>query len=120
MSTSDPKLVYVFLPEPLGPMDRGDKYEEPIIDELERLGLGEVTGAGTGLGEERPDGTRPMESCGIDVETHDPLETRAILRGLLPKLGCPEGTQLEYEVSGKVLKDEFDGKGWALEIPVTP
>ena len=32
MAGSEPELIYVFLPEPLGPLDRGDKYEYPIID----------------------------------------------------------------------------------------
>ncbi len=115
MSDSEPELIYVFLPEALGPMDRGDKYEDPIIDELERLGLGEVSGAGTSLGEERPDGTRPIVACGIDVETDDVAATRAALRSLLPKLGCPSGTQLHYSISGKALQDEYDGADWGLE-----
>ena len=115
MSNSEPELVYVFLPEAIGPMDRGDKYEEPIIDELERLGLGEVSGAGTELGDEGPDGRRPILSCGIDVDTNDVAATRAALRDLLPKLGCPKGTQLQYSMSGKALQDEYDGADWALE-----
>ena len=115
MSNSGPELVYVFLPEPLGPIDRGGKYEDPIIDELERLGLGQVSGAGTSLGDERPDGTRPIESCGIDIDTDDPVATRAALRALLPKLGCPQGTQLHYTASGKSLQDEYDGAGWTLQ-----
>ena len=115
MRNPEPELLYVFLPEPLGPIDRGDKYEDPIIDELERLGLGEVSGAGTSLGDERPDGTRPIVSCGIDVDTDDVAATRAALRALLPKLGCPKGTQLQYSVSGKMLQDEYDGTDWSLE-----
>ena len=115
MSNSEPELVYVFLPEPLGPVDRGEKYEDAIMDELERLKLGEVSGAGTLLGDERADGTRPIESCGIDVDTEDPVATRAALRELLPKLGCPQGTQLHYTASGKSLQDEYDGESWTLE-----
>ncbi len=117
MSMSEPELIYVFIPEPLGPMDRGDKYEDPIIDEFERLGLGEVSGAGTALGDERPDGTRPIVSCGIDVDTDDVAATRAALRTLLPTLGCPKGTQLQYAISGKPLRDEYDGADWVLEEP---
>lgn len=115
MSNSEPEFVYVFLPEALGPIDRGDKYEEPIIDELERLGLGEVSGAGTSLGDERPDGTRPIVACGIDIQTDDVVATRAALRTLLPKLGCLRGTQLHYRISGKAFQDEYDGADWALE-----
>src|SRR3989337_2971732 len=109
MTSSEPELVYVFLPESLGPIDRGDKYEDPIIDELERLGLGEVSGGGSALGDLRPDGTRPIESCGIDVDTDDPEATREALRALLPKLGCPQGTQLHYRLPAKTLQDQYDG-----------
>lgn len=115
MGNSEPELIYVFLPEALGPMDRGDKYEDPIIDELERLGLGEVSGAGTELGDEGSDGRRPILSCGIDVDTNDVTATRAALRELLPRLGCPKGTQLQYEMSGNQLLDEYDGQDWTLE-----
>ena len=115
MSDSDPQLVYVYLPEAIGPMDRGDKYEDPIIDELERLGLGEVSGAGTQLGDEGPDGRRPIVSCGIDVDTNDVAATRAALRDLLPGLGCPQGTQIQYELSGNPFQDEYDGAEWTLE-----
>ena len=115
MSNSEPELIYVFLPESIGPMDRGDKYEDPIIDELERLGLGEVSGAGTSLGEEQPDGSRYIESCGIDVDTNDVRAAREALRAILPKLGCPKGTQLHYDMFGRELQDEYNGEDWALE-----
>jgi hypothetical protein len=115
MAGSDPELIYVFLPEPLGPMDRGDKYEDPIIDELERLNLGEVTGGGTGMGDEGPDGRREIESCGIDVETGNLDATREALRELLPKLGCPAGTQLQYTLADRELQDEYDGDSWRIE-----
>lgn len=112
MNSSEPDLVYVFLPESLGPIDRGDKYEDPIIDELERLGLGEVSGGGSSLGDPRPDGTRLIEFCGIDVDTHDVDATREMLRALLPSLGCPEGTQLHYRAADKPMQDEYDGSSW--------
>lgn len=111
---TEPELVYVFLPESLGPIDRGDKYEEPIIEELERSGLGEVSGGGSLLGDELPDGRRLVESCGIDVDTDDPEAARASLRALLPTLGCPKGTQLHYRIAGKPFQDEYDGTAWAL------
>ena len=115
MSISEAELIYIYLPEAIGPMDRGDKYEDPIIDELERLGLGEVSGGGTELGDEGPDGKRPIRSCGIDVDANDVSATRAALRTLLPKLGCPKGTKLQYMMSGNPLQDEYDGEDWALE-----
>jgi hypothetical protein len=115
MAGSESELIFVFLPESLGPIDRGDKYEDPIIDELERLGLGEVTGGGTGMGDEGPDGRREIQSCGIDVETTNVEATRATLRELLPKLGCRPGTQLQYNVADKSLQDEYDGESWRVD-----
>lgn len=115
MAGSEPELIFVFLPEPLGPMDRGDKYEDPIIDELERLRLGEVTGGGTGMGDEGPDGRREIQSCGIDVETTNVNAARKTLRELLPKLGCQAGTQLHYSVAEEALQDEYDGESWQVE-----
>jgi hypothetical protein len=115
MTNIEPDLIYVFLPESLGPIDRGDKYEDPIIDELERLGLGEVSGAGCLMGDVREDGTRLIESCGIDVDTNQVEATRAALRDLLPTLGCPAGTQLHYSASGNRLQDEYSAIGWVLE-----
>ena len=119
MPGSEPELIFVFLPEPLGPVDRGDKYEDPIIEELERLGLGEVTGGGTGMGDERSDGRRDIQSCGIDVETRNVDATRAALRELLPKLGCRPGTQLQYSLADKALQDEYDGESWQIERELT-
>ena len=120
MTASEPQLIYVFLPEPLGPIDRGEKYEDPIIDELERLGLGEVTGGGTGMGDEGPDGRREIQSCGIDVETINVEAARVALRDLLPNLGCPAGTRLEYMDQDRELQDEFDGKDWQVDQERTP
>ena len=115
MAGSEPELIFVFLPEPLGPMDRGDKHEDPIIDDLERSGLGEVTGGDTGMGDEGPDGRREIQSCGIDVETTNVNAARETLRELLPKLGCQAGTQLHYSVAEKALQDEYDGESWQVE-----
>ena len=114
MTSTEPELVYVFLPESIGPIDRGDKYEDPIIDELERLGLGEVSGGGSSFSEPRPDSTRLIKSCGIDIDTDDVDATRAMLHALLPKLGCPTGTQLHYMVSENPLQDEYDGESWTI------
>ena len=114
MTSAEPELIYIFIPESIGPMDRGDKYEEPIIEEFERSGLGEVTGGGTSLGQPRADGTRPIEACGIDIDTHDVEGARGALRDLLPRLGCPEGTQLHYDVSGDPHQDEYGAGGWTI------
>ena len=59
-----PELIFVRLPEPLEPNERGDRYEDPLNAELQLAGLGEVSGGGTQLSELRADGSRTIEWCG--------------------------------------------------------
>ena len=43
-----PQFIFVKIPESIGPIDRGEKYEDPLIEFLkERERLGEVTGGGS-------------------------------------------------------------------------
>ncbi len=57
-------FFYVLIPEPMGPMDRGEKYEDPLSDALGELG--EVTGGGSQLGE-----GDTIAFCGLDVVVND-------------------------------------------------
>jgi hypothetical protein len=109
-----PDLIYIYLPGSIEPLDRGDRFEDPIDEELQRLGLGQVSGGGSQLGSERADGTRMIEFCGIDVDTNDVDGARETLRMLLPKLGCPARTQLHYREAESPLQDEYDGSEWRL------
>ncbi len=112
-------FVYVKIPEGLMPMDRGDKYDDPLLDILTEKGLGEVTGGGSSLGDERPDGTRPIEFIGVDVELND-LETGLpVLRDAVVQLGAPSGTELHYTRDGEKLQDVFEDGTWQLELERT-
>ncbi|HEV2816566.1 MAG TPA: hypothetical protein VGW40_05020 [Allosphingosinicella sp.] len=111
-------LIYILLPEPLQPFDRAARYEDALEAELGLAGLGCVSGGGSQLSEEKPDGTRDILFCGIDVDTYDVDAARALLRLHLPELGCPAGTQLQFRDDADVpLLDEFDGAEWRLELP---
>jgi hypothetical protein len=114
----NPELfVYVKLPDPVGPIDRGKRYEDPIAERLAEESLGEVSGGGSQLGDEQPDGTRPIEFCGIDVEVTDRRKALDALRVALIELHAPIGTELHYTVAGVRLQDEFQADGWVLEKP---
>lgn len=54
-------FVYIRIPENIGPLDRGDKYENPIIDALNESALGRCTGGGQQLGE--GNSMRETQSC---------------------------------------------------------
>jgi hypothetical protein len=108
-------LIYILLPEPLQPVDRGARYEDPLEAELGLAGLGYVSGGGSSLGREKPDGSRDIEYCGIDVDAYDVDAVRGLLRLHLPELGCPAGTQLHYrDKADEPLQDEYDGAEWNL------
>jgi len=113
------ELIYVMIPGAIGPMDRGDLFEDPLDDELQRTGLGHVSGAGSSLGDEQPDGSRQVEFCGIDVEAFDLDKTLEMVRGHLPGLECPPGTQLHYRKNDVPLQDAFDGESWLVGQPRT-
>lgn len=115
----DTHFVYVMLPESLMPLERGDKYEDPIEATLSELGLGEVTGGGSQLGDQQSDGTRLIEFCGIDVELIDLDRGRAILRNRLVELGAPYGTELHFTRDGDKLQDELYLDGWVVNQPRT-
>ena len=113
------ELIYVYLPESLGPVDRGKRYEDPIDDELQLRSLGYVSGGGSSLSDELPDGRREIVHCGIDVDTNDVAGARELLREQLVSLGCPVGTQLHYREGETPLQDEYDGSDWVLANPRT-
>ncbi len=73
----------------LGPMDRGERYEDPLMDELENFGFGETDGGGT-----------MMEKTGeidtIDVElllTHLDKSIPLVIKRL-EACGAPKGSKL--------------------------
>jgi len=110
-------FVYVKIPDSLGPIDRGAKYEDPLQVKLDEKGLGEVSGGGSQLGDERADGTRPIEFCGLDVDVTDLDGALVLMREALIGLGAPFGTELHYTRHGTKLQDELHPEGWVLEKP---
>ena len=116
---AETELIYVMIPGNLGPIDRGDLFEDPLDDELQRTELGYVSGGGSSLGDEQPDGTRQVEFCGIDVEAFDLDKTLEMLRGHLPGLKAPPGTELHYRRDDVPLRDQFDGEAWQTGQPRT-
>jgi hypothetical protein len=83
-------FVYVRIPEPLRPPERGDKYEDPLDAALAEVGLGEVTGGGQQLGE-----GGSIVYCGVDVVLRDRIAGLAFLKGALRRLVAPAGTVIE-------------------------
>ena len=75
---------------PLQPLERGDRFEDPLDEVLSAAGIGEVSGGGSQLDE---DGD--IVYCGIDVHLNGPIRGLELLRSTLKRLRPPEGTVIE-------------------------
>ena len=111
----DTELIFVVIPDQIAPLERSDKYEAPLDAELKLAGLGVVSGGGTLMSAPDQNGNCSIEWCGVDVDTTDVKCGRELLRTHLPQLGCPAGTELEYNVDGLPYIDRYDGQNWLLD-----
>lgn len=107
-------FVYIKIPDAIQPLDRSEIFETAIDTALAYDGIGQVSGGGSLLGRIHSDGTRTIEFCGIDVDATDRDAALTILRGLLPDLGAPVGTELHYTAKGLKLLDRFTGADWTI------
>lgn len=101
VSEANPLFVYVKIPADLQPLERGELFEEPLQQALEREKLGTVTGGGSQLSDEDSEGHRTIEFCGIDIDLYDPTKGLTLLRVELIRLNAPPGTALLYELNGR-------------------
>ena len=82
------------------PLDRGEYYEDPLDDSLQRLNLGEVTGGGTQMADE-PAG---IAFCDIEIRlTEDHPEAISKIAEQLESIGVPKGSKLIIERDGSEL-----------------
>ena len=85
-------FVFAHINIRMQPIDRGESFEDPLLEALEEQELGTVTGGGCGLTE-----NHEIEFCGGDIELEDLEEGIPFLVGLLEELGAPAGSRLEYQ-----------------------
>jgi hypothetical protein len=86
-------FFYVRIYEPLAPLDRGDRYEDPLQEALSAAGVGEVTGGGSQLGE-----GNTIAYCGLDVVVSDRDHGLAVIQETMLRLGAPLTTVIEEYV----------------------
>jgi hypothetical protein len=96
-------FVYAKILDQVGPIDRGEKYEDPLQEMLDAESLGEVTGGGT----MQQEGI--IVFVGIDVELTDLDRGIPLVAQKLHELGAPPGSTLEYEVGGKKVSHPIGG-----------
>jgi hypothetical protein len=94
-------FVFVKIPESIMPIERGEKYEDPLDVALKREKLGEVTGGGSQLGEPDAQGAATIDWVGLDVELTDLDRGLPFLKGELLRLNAPKQTTLEFQRAGR-------------------
>jgi hypothetical protein len=83
-------FFYIRIPESIGPVERGERYEEPLDDALSVGDLGRITGAGSQLGE-----GDTIAYCGIDVVVSDRKRGLEMIRKSMRRLGAPREAIVE-------------------------
>ncbi|MGB9202457.1 MAG: hypothetical protein WCB94_00645 [Terriglobales bacterium] len=81
-------FFYIRIPEALGPVARGEKYEDPLAGAIGKLG--EVTGGGSQLGE-----GNSIAYCGIDIVVSDRALGLEVIRRTMRACGAPTDTVIE-------------------------
>src|SRR5262245_21975866 len=95
-------LVVARLCEHIEPIDRGERYEDPLDELLQSLGIGAVTGGGTELSKQGG-----IQFGDIDIELTDLGQGLAATAQLLTELGAAAGSYLQYKVDGQTQTVRF-------------
>jgi hypothetical protein len=90
-------LVLVKIPDPVDPVERGERYDDPMTAALEASGVGVMNGGGTIAG------SLGIEGCYLDIEIADRTRGLEVIRTVLRKAGAPSNSTVEeYEPNGFV------------------
>ncbi len=101
MSTK-PIPAYARINARIDPVERGDRYEDPLSEALEENGLAVLTGGGTMQSE-----NGEISYCGIDLDLLNVDEAVSFICDFLAEHGAPKGSKLQYEVDGEAKEVPF-------------
>ncbi len=93
-----PHLVLARMYEHIEPLDRGDRYEDPLQDTLERMGIGRVTGGGSQLNE-----LGGIDFADVEIELANLDEAARVVAETLEAAGAPQGSELIHTSDDRVL-----------------
>src|SRR5262245_36220953 len=83
-------FFYVRIPGDVQPIERGDRFEDPLDEALRNAGIGSVTGGGSQLGE-----GSTVAYCGLDVVVSDRDRGLEIIRRVMQTSECPRDAVVE-------------------------
>ena len=96
--------VCVRIPGRIEPLERNERFEDPLQEALDAEELGEVTGGGTQLSAPDTAGRQEVEYCEIELELYETGRGLPLLRRELARLRVPRGTVLVYELNGNLIE----------------
>jgi hypothetical protein len=105
MEQAYPHVITARLKAHIEPMDRGEWYEEPLSEILEKNQMGKVTGGGSALGDDFKVVHADLEIALVNLGT-----ALQFTRDCLEKIGVPVGSELIYEVDGEVKSIPFGNR----------
>src|SRR5262249_22311236 len=100
--TKEPVFAYAQINAKIMPMDRGEQFEDPLMEQFEKNGYGAVTGGGTQLSDQNEIGY-----CGIDIDLFDLPKGVPFVCQFLSECGAHQGSELSYEGAGKKVDVPF-------------
>lgn len=115
-----PHVVVARVYEHIGPIDRGDRYEDPLHDVLEKANVGRVTGGGSQLDE-----SGGIAFADVEIELADLDAALTLVADTLERAGAPQGSELIHASDGRVLREfgthqclaiYLDGTGLPAEV----
>src|SRR5437879_57403 len=94
-----PTSLLIHLPGSIEPLERGDRFEDPLDRALQARGkLGRCTGGGTTF-----DVVAGITGCDIEVEVKDLARALPVVRDALATANAPAGTTVTDPDADKVL-----------------
>jgi hypothetical protein len=108
-------FIFAELPCYIEPIDRGERFEDPLSAQLSAANQGEVTGGGTQMSAEGG-----ILGVGIDISLSNLDDAVALTIKILNELGAPKGSTLTFERDGKEQKISFGRtEGIVLSLDVS-
>jgi hypothetical protein len=98
----EPRLVEIIIPGRIEPLERGQRFEDPLREYLVSSGLGSAGGAGSKLDIPDTENRQFVAECSILIELFNLSDSLEQLRQQLRTLAVPRGSRLDYLVSGKM------------------
>lgn len=105
MEQAYPHIITARLKAHIEPIDRGEWYEDPLSEVLEKNRMGEVTGGGSALGDDFKIMHADLEIALANLGT-----ALQLTRDCLEKLGVPVGSELIYEADSEVKSIPFGNR----------